>query len=766
MQLDADSLTSLIKELNLSGYAPEAFEIADALWLAAFSPAGVPLSAQSETLSEAKQREEGNPASENESVPPHTMKQESKTSIYSSPGLPENSGRVGNWREIRTPSGSSIPGMNTLSRELRPLMRRVPSRRKTQVDIEKTVQRYCDTKKCVVVMRSKSERNVELILAVDGNATMIPWMQPAREFAAALKRTGVFFSVQTFEIVRHENKLSLRKGLSSNFTSGNSCRFEPLRAGKKRAILLLTDGVGQSWRDGEMGSLIEIWSKGSHVALLQPLPDRLWSKTPIGSPTRRFTLKRHKGNSPTLVPNRPRPAIKENNDNKLTPVLMLPFIGKSLSGWAGLTAEKSAIAVPGTYLSNKGLGGQSPQESHEPTAEALYHRFATFASDEALALASHLSIYDLLSLPVIRLFHNHLSSPEPGQIAELLVSGMLKRASSAGNPNDNPIPVERASYQFRGDVAEYLLSGLRSSDRERLFNLVSNYVEKEFGKSKGEFIAYIRGEEIREDIGSGDKEAFQAFAQISKSVIDGIYPSNPSSSYRKKNPKDGAEMVWIPEGEFIMGSEEADAYEDEKPPHKVVLTKGYWLYRTQVTVAQFRNFIAVSEYDYDMDKRKPSWGWIEDHPMVNVSWHDAEAYCKWAGTRLPTEAEWERAAKGPEGAKYPWGEDWDETKCQSSKKAYGDAKSTSRVGQFGEFGFGLCDTSGNVYEWCNDWYDGNYYQTSPKENPENLNKGDTKSLRGGSWYNIDPRIFRSSDRNRNLPDNRGDNYGFRCASNI
>jgi len=170
----------------------------------------------------------------------------------------------------------------------------------------------------------------------------------------------------------------------------------------------------------------------------------------------------------------------------------------------------------------------------------------------------------------------------------------------------------------------------------------------------------------------------------------------------KTNLKDGAKMIWIPAGEFLMGSDEND---DEKPPHMVNLD-GYWIYKYEVTVAQYRKF--CNETGSNMPEA-PSWGWQDDHPIVHVSWDNATAYTQWAGVRLPTEAQWEKAARGTDGRAYPWGNEWDATKCANSVGQR--LSSTKPIGSYPSdtSPYGALDMAGNVWEWCADWYDGNYY---------------------------------------------------------
>jgi formylglycine-generating enzyme required for sulfatase activity len=228
---------------------------------------------------------------------------------------------------------------------------------------------------------------------------------------------------------------------------------------------------------------------------------------------------------------------------------------------------------------------------------------------------------------------------------------------------------------------------------------------------------------------------------------------------RSVNPKDGAEMCWVPEGEFIMGSSNGD--DDEKPKRTVYLD-GFWMYKHEVTVAQYRRFCA--ETGRKMPD-PPSWGWKEDHPIVNVSWDDAQAYADWAGVQLPTEAQWEKAARGTDGRTFPWGDTFDPSKAVCSV-APRKEKSTAPVGSIpsGASPYGCLDMSGNVWEWCSDWYDGGYYARAPNRNPENRRASTDRVQRGGSWYFGFTDHKRASYRDRCPPDIANVISGFRCSS--
>ncbi|MBI3757380.1 MAG: formylglycine-generating enzyme family protein [Deltaproteobacteria bacterium] len=236
------------------------------------------------------------------------------------------------------------------------------------------------------------------------------------------------------------------------------------------------------------------------------------------------------------------------------------------------------------------------------------------------------------------------------------------------------------------------------------------------------------------------------------------------------NGKDGSLFIHIPAGEFSMGSE--DGYPVERPVH-IVHVDSFYLAAHPVTNEQYCRFIREtgSRTPYVDDRRVQRENWDpetgahppgrEQHPVVLVSWRDAQAYCKWAGGRLPTEAEWEKAARGGlAGKRYPWGDEINPTLAN-----YDNQTGTTPVGSCPPNNYGLFDMAGNVWEWVADWYAPHYYGRSPALNPSGPETGATKVLRGGAWL-LFPEFCRVAYRFRNSPGFRFNLIGFRLARSL
>ena len=229
------------------------------------------------------------------------------------------------------------------------------------------------------------------------------------------------------------------------------------------------------------------------------------------------------------------------------------------------------------------------------------------------------------------------------------------------------------------------------------------------------------------------------------------------------------EFVRVPAGKFLMGSNNNDD-DDEKPQHTVELSE-YLIGKYPVTNFEYQAFVRDAKY-------KSPEGWNGDqfpakksnHPVVNVSWHDAIAFCTWLSQktgkqyRLPTEAEWEKAARGTDGREYPWGNVFGPKKANTWESHIRDTTDVGKFSPQGDSPYGCADMAGNVWEWCNDWFSNTYYKSSPSSNPLGPDSGEYQVSRGGSWVNFGSGV-RSASRYWSSP-TKLSSIGFRCARSL
>jgi len=290
--------------------------------------------------------------------------------------------------------------------------------------------------------------------------------------------------------------------------------------------------------------------------------------------------------------------------------------------------------------------------------------------------------------------------------------------------------------------------------------------------------------------------------------------AGPSLGDTRVRSTDGMTMIYVPAGTFEMGCDDdqideimracvaiegddprycrREHYETAQPAHSVTLD-AFWIDRTEVTNAQFVAFLnekgnQVEENVHwfepgkyglieQMDDTYRSKNGYADYPVIEVSWYGAKAYCEWIGGRLPTEAEWEYAARGPNSSIYPWGDAFDGTlvnfrdasftfQDHGAEHGYDDGYARwAPVGNYpaGASWCGACDMAGNVWEWVDDYWDGTYYARSPEHNPPGPDAGDLRIARGGSWFDPGYRV-RSSGRKGLSPSSRRMHWvGFRCV---
>jgi len=230
---------------------------------------------------------------------------------------------------------------------------------------------------------------------------------------------------------------------------------------------------------------------------------------------------------------------------------------------------------------------------------------------------------------------------------------------------------------------------------------------------------------------------------------------------QKFSPIDGMSQVYVPAGSFAMGDE---GEPDENSPQHIVTLKGFWVDQVEVSNALYEKCVAAGKCIEPTLRLNPFYGkWIyRNYPVTYVSWFQAADYCAWAGRRLPTEAEWEKAARGTDSRKFPWGNERPNPRLANyADSLIGEPLPVDRY-PLGASPYGALNMVGNVREWIADWYDANYYMNTPLNNPSGPETGFERSLRSGA-YDADANEILTTSRYKHEPQSAGLSRGFRCV---
>ena len=250
-----------------------------------------------------------------------------------------------------------------------------------------------------------------------------------------------------------------------------------------------------------------------------------------------------------------------------------------------------------------------------------------------------------------------------------------------------------------------------------------------------------------------------------------ILPGAPGDAASSATELDPVPVITIPAGEFIMGNPNGQGRADERPQRSVYLD-AFVIDQVEVTNERYLRFVKATGHrtppnPYGTGPLQSLTG-IENLPVVQTTWYDAKAYCGWARKRLPTEAEWEKAARGTDGRLYPWGNDPPTAKRANFDREWDDEKTLHPVGSLpeGDSPYGVKDMAGNAREWVSDWYDAEYYPQAPDRNPQGPDKkGVVRSIRGGSWHSPASDLTTAA-RGRGGFALQTHGTGFRCARSL
>ncbi len=359
--------------------------------------------------------------------------------------------------------------------------------------------------------------------------------------------------------------------------------------------------------------------------------------------------------------------------------------------------------------------------------------------------------YELLRDALERRRYDQRNPPKPGRDLEYNLEVALKNGTDSSR-----VPVEEITFEVEGRKIRLTLDKGDGRYRLRGAGRAGAY-----GGSPGDLFVIVNCDASKPDVqqtilGNDGAEANARESDVQQTLFG----------------NDGTEMVLIPAGEFLMGSDHEDARDDEKPVHTVYLD-AFYIDKYEVTIGEYKQFVRATGH-----RVLKSWVFefspTDQHPVIGVSWQDAMVYAQWAGKRLPTEAEWEKAARGGlVGKRYPWGDSIDTSKANYADSNVGGTKT---VGSYAANGYGLYDMAGNVTEWCLDAYSSDAYRSSPQRNPVSegsiasiiknfANVNNRRVLRGGAWFST-AQNMRCANRSNRSQTNGIIYVGFRCARTV
>ncbi|MCB1766768.1 MAG: SUMF1/EgtB/PvdO family nonheme iron enzyme, partial [Candidatus Competibacteraceae bacterium] len=589
-------------------------------------------------------------------------------------------------RSLRAPAAPALPEALALSRALRPLLRKVPSRSHFMLDESATAERYADQKLWLPIFKGQPERWLELALVVEDSPSLRVWQPTLAGLYRLLARHGAFRDVRWWWL-RTDPKGRPVLGKRTADSQPRAPR-ELLHPEGRRLVIVVSDCASPFWYDPRfLDPLLRLWGQRQPLALLHLLPPHYWSRGGLGRAN--FTRFR------ALAPGQPNAWLVADKTGLPTRAFYLPIFTlepESVALWAGVLAGQSRARCPGRILGNA-VATLPPRDRGRIPAQQRLRDFRSNASPEAQLLLRYCATVPL-TLPVMRLLQTEvLRQTQQLPLAEIFLSGLLLRK----NPQETD--PDRFIYDFHSDLQALLLDTLRAPQILDIHQRLSEAVRRNLGRS-ADFLAFIPdlleegglrldarslpfaevGVTVLRRLGGHYVEHAERLAREIKHITTAIAageharidervsetmrekaeaaPSVPTP-FRDSFP-DGAPgpaMVWLPGGPFTMGDDKSPR-DNEKPAHPVTLSH-FGIGQYPVTFEEYDRFCEAMHRDKPNDQ---GWG-RGRRPVIDVSWDDAQAYCQWLSQqtgqdyRLLTEAQWEYACRAGRDAAYCFGDD-------------------------------------------------------------------------------------------------------------
>ena len=635
------------------------------------------------------------------------------------------------------------------------------------IDIKQTVDFIAQTQIEQVIFKAKKREIYTLNLLIDHDKSMEIFSELIDEFVNAVQHYGVFVSVHLFyldgAVICRDKSFKLRVDSLAHFSQKNSL------------TLIVSNCLSAAWKNNEIFQKIEALTKYSFCSIVQMLPSHLWLSTALGRGTQ-LTFKwdrvEVKAKNRTLYSDDESYFFTENQ--KLLKVPIIAFEPSAFHTWSSFVTQDRRFHISGMAFDNIEL---EEVPVYEFTGEERLEGFLENSTPEAKGLASYMANLPV-SFDVARMIQEEkFSNTNITHLAEVFLGGIIKRVETK----------QSTRYLFRAEPRAYLKEFVSPYDA---YELLEKFVSRNPNSSLN-LSAFFANKQGIESIPIDEEtlELMRLGIDIKKRMggIDYDEAVQRESELETKLKKSKIKVVTPRSKRFQMGSEER---EEEQPIHEVIINYDFEIAQTPVTVGEFRAFVEDDGYVTEAEKGDGAYVWdgkewnnkkdaswknpyfeqSDEHPVVCVSWNDAQAYIEWLNKktgetyRLPTEAEWEFSCRAGTTTKWHFGDDENELeKYAWYGRNNGDG--TESVATKEPNQWGLYDMHGNVWEWCLDDYEDNYNNTPRDGTGHKLEEKKYKSLRGGSWLN-DAVYTRSSFRNWVNPANRDDDIGFRLLRTL